>query len=324
VKRLNADEQPDALGSVLADVRFRSTIFCRSEMTAPWGFSISGRDIATFHFVEQGSCCLEVSDVKAMTRLHAGDLVILPHGHAHVMRDAPASSVRRLDDLLAEQPADDGMFTFGGGGPATRLICGGFIFDDREALPFLPALPPVLHLSERSGRVGSLFRVAQEIIAGELSSSQPAGNSMLSRVSDLLFIEAVRTHFSDATGGARGWFAALKDRHIGKAISAIHREPHRPWTVASLASEVGLSRTAFALRFSLLLGESPIRYVAGRRIAHAGALLTRDNLSVAKVSELVGYESEVAFSRAFKRHVGLSPVEYRRARRTRHQARDAG
>ena len=315
MQRLNDDDESDALESVLADVRFRSTVFCRSDMTAPWGFSVSGRDVATFHFVEHGSCWLEVSDVKSRLHLVAQDLVILPHGHAHVMRDAPGSAVVRLDDLIAAQaPVEGGISGFGGGGAATRLICGGFIFDDRDALPFLPALPPVLHLRGRGSRVGSLLRVAQDILASELARNPPGGNPMVSRVSDLLFIEAVRSHFSDAAGGARGWFAALKDRHIGQAISAIHRQPHRPWTVGTLASEVGLSRTAFALRFSLLLGESPMRYVAARRIAHASTLLTRNHLTIARVAELVGYESEVAFSRAFKRHIGLSPVQYRKAK----------
>jgi transcriptional regulator GlxA family with amidase domain len=151
-------------------------------------------------------------------------------------------------------------------------------------------------------------------MASNSGSGHVGENTLLSRIADLIFIEAVRSHFTDAAGSPRGWFAALKDRHVGKAISLIHREPHRPWTVQSLASAVGMSRTAFALRFSVLLGESPIRYLCSRRIARASTLLEGNNLSVSRIASEVGYDSEVEFSRAFKRHVGLSPMDYRSAR----------
>jgi AraC-like DNA-binding protein len=316
--RLDTHDRPDFLGDVLGAVRFRSTIFCRSELAAPWGFSVSGREIATFHFVEGGAGWLEVSDSAAPVRVEAGDLVVLPHGHAHVMRDAPGSTVTRLDDLLSARSKNAGAtLRFGGEGPETTLICGGFAFDNREALPFLPALPPVLHVRDRGARVGNWLRLAQELITDALASDRMGENVMLSRVSDLIFIEAVRSYFSDVAGSARGWFAALEDRHIGKAVSIIHRGPHLPWTVASLAREVGLSRTAFAIRFSLLLGESPMRYVVGRRIARAESLLEGGDLALPKIAEMVGYESEAALSRAFKRLVGISPVAYRRAKSRR-------
>src|SRR5579872_6823035 len=315
MERLNADDGADPLADVLGEVRFRSTIFCRSDMTAPWGFSVSGREIATFHFVERGACWLEVPEAAVQVPLSPGDVVILPHGHAHAMRDAPESAVTRLDDLVKEHhDATSGTLRFGGGGPGTTLTCGGFFFDDRQALPFMPALPPVLHVRERGSRVGGWLRVAQEIMASETGSNRVGENTLLNRISDLIFIEAVRAHFTDAAGSLRGWFAALKDRHVGKAISLIHRELNHPWTVSSLASAVGMSRTAFALRFSLLLGESPIRYLVSRRIARAGTLLDNGGLTVSRIATMVGYESEVAFSKAFKRHVGLSPADYRRAK----------
>lgn len=303
------------LGDVLAAVRIRSTIFCRSELTAPWGFSVTGRDLATFHFVEHGDCWFQHSGATAQIHVEEGDLLILPHGHPHAMRDAPASEVTRLDDLLLGRTDTSGATVrFGGGGRTATLICGGFAFDNRDMLPFFPALPPFLHVRDRGARVGSWLRFAQDLIASEVASDRMGENAMLSRVSDLVFIEAVRSYFSDLAGGARGWFAALRDRHIGMAITLIHREPHQPWTVSSLAREVGMSRTAFALRFSLLLGESPIRYLAGRRIATARALLEDEELTLARIAETVGYESDAALSRAFKRHVGISPVEYRRAK----------
>src|SRR5262249_27120926 len=146
MQRLNRHDDLDPLGDALAAVRFRSTIFCRSDMTAPWGFSVAGRDIATFHFVEEGQCWLEVDGVSPKLRLVAGDLVLLPHGHAHVVRDAPRSPVARLDDLIETRlEPDRATLRHGGGGAPTTLICGGFTFESRDALPFLPALPAVLH-----------------------------------------------------------------------------------------------------------------------------------------------------------------------------------
>jgi AraC-like DNA-binding protein len=313
MRKLNTDDGSDPLGEVLASVRFQTTIFCRSDLTAPWGFSVAGRDIATFHFVQRGECWLEVDEAATKLRLRAGDVVILPHGHPHVVRDSPRSSVSRLDDLLkSHEVGDQGTLRFGGSGPACTLICGGFTFDNRDTLPFLSALPPVLHMRE-GGRAGSWLRVAQEIITSEIEANRVGANMILSRVSDLIFIEAVRSYFSDTSGGPRGWFAALKDRHVGAAISLIHREPRRAWTVGSLASAVGMSRSAFARRFSVLLGESPIRYLARHRIARAVRLLQSKQLTVGQIADEVGYESDVAFSRAFRRHVGLSPIDFRRA-----------
>jgi transcriptional regulator GlxA family with amidase domain len=195
-------------------------------------------------------------------------------------------------------------------------VCGGFAFENRLALPFLPALPPVLHIREGTGRAGGWLRLAQEIIDGEMTGGRLGESAILSRVSDLVFIEAVRCYFSDASGSPRGWFAALRDRHIGASISLMHRQLGRPWTVGSLATAVGMSRSAFALRFSVLLGESPIQYLARRRVARACSLLEGDGAKIARIAAEVGYESDVAFSRAFKRRVGLSPVDYRRARAT--------
>jgi AraC family transcriptional regulator, alkane utilization regulator len=311
MQRLNTNGHNDPLGDVLGEVRFRSSIFCRSEMSAPWGFGVLGRDLASFHFVERGSCWLEVADAGVRIQLVPGDLVVLPHGNAHVVRDEPNSAVTLLDDLLGKHKVQDGTLRFGGGGPHTSLVCGGFLFTDRNALPFLPALPPVLHVRERSRRVQGWLRIAEDVI-GDGISAHMGENTMLSRIADLMFIEAVRSHFTDAAGSPRGWFAALRDRHVGRAISLIHGELHRAWTVNSLAEAVGMSRTAFALRFSLLLGESPIRYLTGRRIARAGALLLEAGMTIAKIAAEVGYDSEVAFSKAFKRHVGLSPADYRK------------
>ena len=315
MRLLNPDHDPDPLGDGLGAVHFRSTIYCRSEMTAPWGFSVAGRDVVTFHFLEEGDCWLEVDDAPHRLRLKSGDLVLLPHGAPHVLRDTAQSPVTHLDDLLRADSAKGARrLRFGGGGPATTVICGGFAFENRDALPFLPALPPVLHMPEMGGRTGSWLRIAQEIIADTISAERAGDGTILSRIADLIFHRG-RESLLLRCRRRGGWFAALKDRQIGAGISLIHRDLSRSWTVGTLAAAVGMSRSAFALRFSLLLGESPIQYLVRRRIARASALLEADQRPIARIANEVGYESDVTFSRAFKRHVGLSPVEFRSAKR---------
>jgi AraC-like DNA-binding protein len=315
MKRLG-HEIADPLGVVVGAVRFSSTIFCRSVLTAPWGFSVAGRELASFHFVERGASVLEVAG--AHHQIAAGDLVILPHGDRHAMRDARGSAVCALDDLVARHPVDDRLtLTAGGGGAETSLICGGFVFEDRANIAFLGALPRVLHVRADRARRGWL-ELTQLMIARELDEGRSGATAIIGRLADALFIEAVRTHFESYRGP--GWAAALQDPQVANALAAIHDDPGRAWTVATLAAHVGVSRSLFARRFAASLGESPIRYLARTRVAKASDLLRRRNAKIAHVAELVGYESEAAFGRAFRRHVGVTPAEFRREATRRERA----
>jgi AraC-like DNA-binding protein len=303
----------DPLSDVLASVRFRSTIFCRAELTAPWGFSVLGRDFATFHVVLRGSGYLAVDGVQERIRLAEGDLVVLPHGNAHAVRDSPLTPVTRLEELIAEGSLDErGTLRTRGGGSRSVLVCGGFHFEDRATNPLLTLLPRIVHLRGRSRRVASWVRMTLDFLEQESYLARPGANAVLTRFADLLFIEALRAHASSPDARDSAFAVALRDPRIGRSLALIHQRPQRDWELARLAEAAGMSRTAFSVKFRELVGEPPLKYAARCRMDRAAGLLRSSQAPIARVAERVGYESEVGFGRAFKRHTGFSPAVYRR------------
>ncbi len=313
MKNLAGSPRRDELSDVLQAVRFRRAIFCRSELTAPWGFSVLGRDFATFHLVTRGKCCLDVDGVDGRLWLSAGDLVILPLGNAHVVRDSPSSTATRLEELIAEGSTKArGTVRSGGGGKPSTLVCGGFHFDDRRTNPVLAGLPPVIHLRGRPRGVETWLRMTLTFLKEEADSGLPGGDSVVTRLADILFIEAVRTYVSAPEAKKLKLAVSLRDPRIARALVAIHREPEAGWDLGTLAKHVGMSRTAFALRFRELVGEAPYSYVTRCRMNKAVNLLLSSNATIAQIAQRVGYGSEVGFGRAFKRYVGTSPAAHRR------------
>jgi AraC-like DNA-binding protein len=308
----------DPLSDVLKAVRLRSRVFCQSTMRAPWGFRVEGRSPASFNLVLDGSLLLEVKGVAAPLVLGPGDLAIVPGGHVYSVRDAPDSPTPTLEELLAVSPVDaEGRLSHGGDGPITTLLCGAFFFDDESARALLDALPPVLLVRARDGDPGDThaawLRSTLALLEHEVRTTGPGRKLLLDRLLDILFVQAVRAHFAAPTNAPPGWLGALRDPQIGAAVALLHRDFAAPWTVTSIAARVGLSRTVFTERFGVLVGESPARYLTRRRVARAMTLLHGAELSLAQIAEQVGYTSEAAFSKAFKRHVGVGPGAFRRA-----------
>lgn len=308
-----ADVHLDVLSELLAELRFRSGVFARVEVSAPWGIEVPDLGKAMFHFVPRGACLLEVEGVAPPLTLAEGDVVILPHGHRHFMRDAPARPTKRIDHLLRRHPlgSDRVLRLEGRRGPVTSLVCGGYWFEHKATLSVLRALPPVMHL--RAGDAGfEWLRLSQERITRELTSGRPGGPAIAARLADALFIEAARGYLAEQHGDAPGELAAVQDPAVALAVTLLHRHPARRWTVASLARDVALSRAALAERFRALLGEPPMRYLTRQRMTRATRLLRASAASVAEIGAQVGYESEAAFCRAFARHAGTTPAAYRR------------
>jgi len=299
---------------VLQSIRFQTAIYCRSELSAPWGFSVRGRDFATFHLVTHGRCCLDVDGLRRRAWLAAGDLIILPTGRAHMVRDAPSSPVTHLEDLIADAPRDDGgMLRSGGGGASTALVCGGFQFEDR-ANPVIASLPPLIHLRGRHRGANGWLNLALEFLGEEAESQRPGAETILVRLADVLFIEAVRAYLSAPGTSKSGLAAALRDPRIATAVVAIHRQPEVRWDIQRLAKQAAMSRAAFADRFKALVGESPISYLTRCRMNKAMGLLASAHVPLSQVAARVGYESEASFGRAFKRETGMSPAAYRSKR----------
>ena len=317
----------DPLTDVLASVRLTGSVFFRIECAAPWaaeappsaaiaGQVMPGVDhVIEFHAVTRGACVGGPLGETPVS-LRAGDVICFPHGDAHVMASAPG--LRAPVDLTALHRAREAKRPFRiryGEGPAeVELVCGFLGCDARPFNPLLKALPRVLRASDLEGpRAGWLTRFI-EVAEAESRRPGPAGSGVLSRVSELMFVELVRRHLEALPRDRTGWLSALSDPHVGRALSALHADPSRPWTLSSLARTAGLARSSLADRFAALLGIPPMQYLARWRMQVAAGLLGTTREGVASVASRVGYASEAAFNRAFKRAVGTPPATFRRQR----------
>jgi AraC-like DNA-binding protein len=315
----------DVLTDVLQTVRVNAVCYGRVELTAPWGFQADATADALFHVVLRGACVLEVDGVDGEVQLSSGDLFALPHGNAHVLRDASGTPARPLAELLAcKNESGDRVARYGGGGSAATLVCGAFHFEDQRNNPLLNVLPPLILIRGEEGRAVQWLEPTLQFIAAEAVSDQPGAQTVLSRLADILFIQIVRAHLAGASEKDRGWLRALAEPQIGAALSLIHQDPAHAWTVASLAQRVGMSRSTFAGRFTELVGEPPLHYVTRWRMQKAAGLLRDGRATLADIADRVGYESEAAFSKAFKRWVGSAPGAYRKAARAAAAARGDG
>ena len=298
----------DPLDAALGGLQPRGAFYVRSDLAAPWGFSTEP-GVASFHIVETGRCVLSVDGEPDVT-LGAGDLAVLPHGPALAFRDAPGSPAPPLDALLARPSGAPRGLHNDGDGERTALVCGGVAFDDAVPHPVLDALPPVLVLRGAMRDGTPWLASTLQFLACESRSGRPGAATVMGHLGSVLFVQAVRAALGGT--GAPGWLGALADPHVGPALRAIHAAPEAPWTVEALGREGGLGRSAFAARFRAAVGEAPMRHVARWRIYHAARLL-RTDATLADVAARVGYESEAAFGRAFKRWTGRPPGALRRA-----------
>ncbi len=307
----------DALSYMLQSVRLRSTCYTTVRLRPPWGVQIPRADAAAFHAVVSGQCWLQVSDAGPPVALARGDVVVLPHGEAHTFFDAPGSPVRVLSPIAADAvPARVPHHPAGSPGTdsrATTVICGHLWFDDQMANPLVGMLPPLLHFrAAADGRAAGWLEPVLQFVALENETPTPGTDAALARLSDVIVIQAIRAHLTQLPPGQDGWLHALADPHLGTALALIHQQPEAPWTVGTLAGRAGLSRSAFAARFTRLAGQPPLQYLTYWRMQHAQRLLRASNAGIAQIAAQVGYQTEPAFSRAFKHWTGIAPGAYRR------------
>ena len=298
------------LEDVLRGIRPQSGVAYWPEFRAPWGVGFE-RDWAVFHIVAQGSCWLHLKGGGEPVLLSEGDFAVVRRAQCHTMRDAPSTPAVDFADLIsAVAPSKEGALCFGGTGPATRLVCGGI--EDRKGHLLMRGLPPLLHLKGGESGTAGWARSTVKHIVSELDRGGTGTIEVANRLVDVLFLHAVRSFLDEsAETGNSGWLAAIRDQQIGRALAAIHRDPHRSWTVVSLARHVAMSRTTFAAKFKDLVGEPPQHYFTRLRISAAALRLrsSRDKLNA--VAADAGYRSQAAFLKSFKRHMGTTPGEYR-------------
>src|SRR5437588_11058070 len=253
--------------------------------------------------------------MKEPVLLTEGDLVILPHGHVHTMTDDPKSPVTMLEDLKPKQPVEkDGIFYSMGQGAVTTLVCGGLELEDYSTNPLYSILPAFIHIRSKDEYSVPWLRAIVELVRVETSVKRVEAETVITRLSELLFIQAVRAYIRTTGDRNLGWLAALKDPQIGQALALIQHQPGEAWTVGSLACRVSLSRSAFSAKFRQLVGEPPMQYITRVRLTKAAASLRAQSATLVEVALSIGYDSEVAFSKAFKRYFGMAPGAYRQAR----------
>ena len=300
--RPEEDRLVDVLADILEITRLSGSIFCRASAAAPWGLHIDASPKASFHFIIDGDCWLIAG--KSQRRLSAGDLVLLPRGTGHALCDDPASP--RV--ALAEWRAQKGRRR---GAAVTDLLCGTYELASERDHPVLRLLPPVIQIpaQEAPGQMTTLSLLLAEFEHPDVGSSK-----VVSRLLDVLFIQILRFWIDRQPEGSSGWLGALRDPAIGRALSALHRAPARPWTVKSLAGAAGLSRPVFARRFKELVGAPPLAYLTQVRLDTAALLLRTTDDPLSAIAQSVGYTSEFAFNRAFRRRRGSPPGRFRQAR----------
>jgi AraC-like DNA-binding protein len=303
----------DPLGETLHLLRLTGTLYCRAELTAPWGVDLPPMEgCMMFHVVTAGRCWLEVEGEEPRL-LQQGSLALVPHGAGHRIRSDPKARVEPLFDLPVEKVSERyEIMRHGGGGEFTHTICVVARFDHAAAEHLLALLPKVLQLDAWDHDEGGWLQSTLRFISREAKELRPGGETVITRLADILVIQMIRSWIDSAPEADRGWLAALRDRQVGRALTAIHRAPERGWTVESLAREVGMSRSAFSARFTDLVGEPAMRYLTQWRMRLARAHLRETSEPLSVVAERLGYQSEAGFCRAFKRVFGAPPGSVRR------------
>jgi AraC-like DNA-binding protein len=309
------DEQgSDVLADVLDTMRLSTVLYGRFELCAPWGIQFCEKPCAYIVLLARGSARLEVEGLEGAVTLSAGDLALLPHGGAHTLRDAEGSPLHILGQGECKRTQGLGPIRLGGGGERTTLVAGSFRLGAAPRTLLFDRLPRLIRIAADDPAMAPSLAATAQLLITESASSSPGATVVMSRLADILLVQALRAHIAAGQFGKHG-LCALADAQIKKALSLIHESPAAPWTVESLASAVALSRSGFAARFTELVGKPPLEYLAGWRMTKAAQFLRESEMPLSELATAIGYQSEASFNRAFKRWGGSTPGAYRREHR---------
>ncbi len=337
----------DILSDALRVVRLTGAIFFNAELSSPWAFysppgeelrrhlHSSSECLTLFHILEQGHCWISLDGVTAF-QMHQGDAIVFPHASSHIMSSLqapPPSSVHPVPIDLIMNASKDRIpsLAFGGDGERSRFICG-YLQCDQRFNPLVASLPVFLWLCHDHGddslvvtengnfppscilpiEKGHWLETTLQYTIQEVCKGNPGNAAMSARLLEVMFVEVLRRYMQQLPSAYDGWLAAVRDRSVGHVLQLMHTQPERIWTVEDLATEAAISRSSLAQRFTSLVGETPMQYLAGWRMQLAKHMLRETNLSIGEIAARIGYTSEVAFNHAFKRHIGQPPVTWRR------------
>jgi AraC-like DNA-binding protein len=313
----------DVLSEVLKVVKLQGAMFFNGEFSSPWGFysppsgtvapyvASGARHVIIYHLLTEGRASARLVDGQGIN-LEVGDIVIFPHGDAHVLENGrPTKAVDMVKELARIFSQGLKLSRHGGGGDITKFVCGFMGCEPRLSQVFLSGLPPVFKVSIRNDASGIWLENSIRFLVNEADPSRAGGEVVLAKLSEVLFVETLRAYIAHLPAEQTGWLAGARDLEVGKTLAQMHRNPAHPWTVASLAKEAGVSRSLLAERFRHYLNEPPMTYLTRWRLQLGAQMLASTSYSVAQIASEVGYESEPAFNRAFKREFTVPPARFR-------------
>jgi len=307
----------DPLSVALRSIQMSGSLIARAELTAPWGLGLEPFGAAVFHVILSGSGWLRTEESRTI-RLSAGDVAVLMRGQRHTLMSEPGVPITSFADLV--QHCVPGRFPsigIAGGGEHATMLCGFFKFERQTSHPLLRALPELIHINAGAG--AGMIEGLVAMADAESAMPLPGSGALTDLLCGLLLVQVLRAQLAVDSRVAAPWIHGLEDARVGAALELIHEAPQRDWTVARLASAVAMSRSNFAKRFAVCVGESPMRYLARCRILRAAQVLDAERLSVTEAMQSVGYESESSFTKAFQRHLGCTPGAYRGSKRRSRQ-----
>lgn len=301
----------DVLSEILESIKFQSWFFCQSHLSAPWGITFPGGQLAAIHLILEHECWITVEDVEQPYHLTAGDIAILPLDRSHTIKDHPDSYAVPLHDI-PELKLEQTYTTLrhGGVGATTKLLTASYQVETLLPHMFLEGFPPLIRIDRDNLDRTSLIQASLDLAELEMDQAKPGVSTVLRRLSEIVFVQALRTYLK-APHGYQGWLAALTDEDLGPVMAALHRTPEHKWKLEEMADLANVSRSSFAARFKTVVGTTPLDYLTQWRMYLAANLLSEEGASVAEVAARIGYESEQSFTRAFRRQMGISPGRYR-------------
>lgn len=326
----------DAFSEILSGVKLNGALYFNAEFSAPWGvdtpaskhlastLSPGAPHLVIYHFVLDGHAHAHMAGQTVA--LEPGDVVVLPHGDRHVLTSEPVlTQVEESPEVERKVRARDlTILRTGGGGAKTRIICGYMACDPSLSRPILNGLPPIFKVNVRMDRSGQWLESSILHLVDEAESGGVGSEAMLAKLSEALFVDTLRRYVASLPERQTGWLAGVRDPAVGKSLGLLHKRVGHPWTLATLAREVGVSRSVLAERFTRYLSEPPMTYLTRWRLQLAARALAGTPKGVAEIASNIGYESEAAFNRAFKREFGLPPARYRREQRKTASEQPAG
>jgi len=306
-ERLNQGPAFDVLGDILETLRFRGSLFFRSDLAAPWGMSLSEMGIPRFHIVMSGECFVG-SDAHDAVKAEGADIIMLPNGTSHWIADQPGREL--VPSVSAGEACELGNPLFQKGEITNRLMCGLVHYDQGASHPILDALPEMMHFSmlESAGPIWSVVK----LIDAEMQGNQNRFSRITDRLTEVLFLQLLN-HYVRENEDTSGFLAALRDRRVYRALTLIHQEPEFNWTLTSLGERVGMSRATLVRRFQEVIGVPPMAYIADWRIMKAHSLVKHSVTPLEHIADATGFASARTLSRAFQRHFGCTPSELRRS-----------